>query len=153
MSTADPIAIVNEEDTEFTADPPLTPPRRGVSLQDCLRSQDRLRSQTTTPASTSVSSSRFQISPVVRQTERPSEVKNLQRLRQAATTKLSNNFSLLLRDDSISQLADTYDISMRIVEFENVLFKFDMKDVFSLLKTSSSSPVNLLSLFYWSHRS
>ena len=30
---------------------------------------------------------------------------------------------------------------------KKVLFKFDMKDVFSLLKTSSSPPVNLLSLF------
>ena len=35
---------------------------------------------------------------------------------------------------------------MRIIEFEKVLFKFDMEDVFSLLKTSSSHPVNLLSL-------
>ena len=74
-------------------------------------------------------------------------MKDLQRLRQAATTKLSNSFSLLSLDDSSSQLADTYDVSMRIVEFEKVLFKFDMKDVFSLLKTSSSPPINLLSLF------
>ena len=150
--------IVNEEDNESIVAPPLTPPRRGVSLQDLLRSRDRFRSQTTPPVTTSVSSSRFrslprtddEISthrPVVRQTERPSEAKDLQRLRQAATTKLSNSFSLLSLDDSSSQLADTYDVSMRIVEFEKVLFKFDMKDVFSLLKTSSSPPVNLLSLF------
>ena len=150
--------IVNEEDNESIVAPPLTPPRRGVSLQDLLRSRDRFRSQTTPPVTTSVSSSRFrslprtddEISthrPVVRQTERPSEAKDLQRLRQAATTKLSNSFSLLSLDDSSSQLADTYDVSMRIVEFEKLLFKFDMKDVFSLLKTSSSPPVNLLSLF------
>ena len=36
---------------------------------------------------------------------------------------------------------------MRIVEFEKFILKFEMKDVLYLLKTSSSSPVNLFSLF------
>ena len=105
--------IVNEEDNEFNVASPLTPPRRGVSLQDRLRSRDRFRSQPTPPVSTSVSLSRFrslprtadEISthrPVVRQTERPVGAKDLQCLRQAATTKLSNSFSLLSLDDSSS---------------------------------------------------
>ena len=57
---------MKEEDAEFTTDLLLTSQRRGVSLHDCLCSpqadlslQDNLLSQTTTPASSSVSSSRF----------------------------------------------------------------------------------------------
>ena len=84
--------------------------------------------------------------PVVRQTECRSEVKELQRLCQTATTKLANSFSILSLDDSRSQLVDTYDVSIRIFELENVLFKFEMKDIFSLRKTTSSLLVNLLSL-------
>ena len=122
--------IINEED----ATPPSSSSGRfpsGRSLQDRLASQTPDPNTVSTPVSGSSLSSRFRTSPrtddeitthrpVVKQTERPKEVKDLQRLRQSATSKLSNSFSLLSLDDSSSQLADTYDISMRIVEFERL---------------------------------
>ena len=85
--------------------------------------------------------------PVIRQEDRPTIKKDLQKLRESATTKLSNSFGLLSLDDSDNQLANTYDISMRIVEFQKVLSKFDMLDVFTLRDSSASSSKNLLSLF------
>ena len=152
--------IINEED----ATPPSSSSGRfpsGRSLQDRLTSQTSGPGPNTvsTPVSGSSLPSRFRTSPrtddkitthrpVVKQTERPKEVKDLQRLRQSATSKLGNSFSLLSLDDSSSQLADTYDISMRIVEFEKTLFKFDMIDVFSLRQSSSSAKTtDLLSMF------
>ena len=122
--------IINEED----ATPPSSSSGRfpsGRSLQDRLASQTPGSNTVSTPVSGYSLSSRFRTSPrtddeitthrpVVKQTERPKEAKDLQRLRQSATSKLGNSFSLLSLDDSSSQLADTYDISMRIVEFERL---------------------------------
>ena len=50
-------------------------------------------------------------------------------MKESATTKLSNSFALLSLEDIDSQLANTYDISMRIIEFEKALHKFDLINV------------------------
>ena len=85
--------------------------------------------------------------PVIRQEDCPTIKKDLQKLRESTTTNLSNSFGLLSLDESDSQLANTYDISMRIVKFEKVLSKYDMLDVLTLCNSSTSSWKNIISLF------
>ena len=85
--------------------------------------------------------------PVISQEDRPTIKKDLQKLRESATAKLSNSFGLLSLDDSDNQLANTYDISMRIVKFQKVLSEFYMLDVFTLRNSSTSPWKDLLSLF------
>ena len=85
--------------------------------------------------------------PVIRQDERPVINKDLQKLREVAVSKLTNSFCLFTLEDSDSQLVNTYDTTMRIIEFKRRLSKFDMFDVFQLRSSVSSSSRNLLSLF------
>ena len=85
--------------------------------------------------------------PVIRQDERPVINKDLQKLREVAVSELTNSFYLFTLEDSDSQVANTYDTTMRIIEFKRRLSKFDMFDVFQLRSSVSSSSRNLLSLF------
>ena len=85
--------------------------------------------------------------PVIRQDERPVINKDLQKLREVAVSKLTSIFYLLALEDSDSQLANTYDTTMRVIEFKRRLSKFDMLDVFHLRSSVSSSSRDLLSLF------
>ena len=84
---------------------------------------------------------------MISQEDRPTIKKDLQKLRESATAKLSNSFGLLSLDDSDNQLANTYDISIRIVKFQKVLSEFYMLDVFTLRNSSTSPWKDLLSLF------
>ena len=99
-----------------------------------------------------MSSSRFRTSarsdkdinvyrPLIRQDERPVINKDLQKLREVAVSKLTNSFCLLALEDSDSQLANTYDTTMRVIEFKRRLSKFDMLDVFHLRSSVSSSSI------------
>ena len=56
--------------------------------------------------------------PVICQDEHPVINKNLEKLREVAVSKLTNSFCLLALEDSDSQLANTYDTTMRVIEFK-----------------------------------
>lgn len=69
-------------------------------------------------------------------------------MRESVTTKLCKRFDVLLLDGTDGQLVNTYNLSMRIVELENILSKYDMIDIFSFRFDSSTSiSKNILSLF------
>ena len=68
--------------------------------------------------------------PVIRQDERPVTNKDLQKLREVSVSKLTYSFCLLALEDSDSQLANTYDTTIRVIEFKRRLSKFDILDVF-----------------------
>ena len=147
-----------------------TPDSRRISNLTSLSLQERLNQQEDELSATindadqvdhdysDVSSSRFRTSarsdkdinvyrPVIRQGERPVISKDLQKLREVAVSKLTNSFCLLALEDSDSQLANTYDTTMRVIEFKRRLSKFDMLDVFHLRSSFSSSSRDLFSLF------
>ena len=71
--------------------------------------------------------------PIYRQHERPSETKEILKLREKATKPLSNSFSLLTVENSEDQLANTYDVTVRIGEFKKQLRIYDMVEVFQIL--------------------
>jgi len=54
-----------------------------------------------------------------------SKLKEFQILRESATTKLLIIVFFFSIEDSKSQLANTYDVTLRIIEFEKDLRKFD----------------------------
>ena len=68
--------------------------------------------------------------PVIRQDERPVTNKDLQKLREVAVSKLTYSFCLLALEDSDSQLANTYDKTIHVIEFKRRLSKFEILDVF-----------------------
>lgn len=54
-----------------------------------------------------------------------SKLKEFQILRESATTNILIIVFFFTIEDSKSQLANTYDITLRIIEFEKDLRKFD----------------------------
>ena len=71
--------------------------------------------------------------PIYRQHERPSETKEILKLREKATKPLSNSFSLLTVENSEDQLANTYGVTVRIGEFKKQLRIYDMVEIFQIL--------------------
>ena len=58
---------------------------------------------------------------------------DLNKLRSKATQEMTTNFSVLPMMDTNDQLANTYNVAMRIKEFNQKLKAYDMKDVFNLV--------------------
>ena len=69
---------------------------------------------------------------IVTKDKRPTSAKELTILRETATKALANSFSLLLIEDSDKQLANTYEITMRVEEVRAHLKTYDLIDVFFL---------------------
>ena len=86
--------------------------------------------------------------PVICKEDLPTNKKDLQKLREFTTTKLCNSFGFLSPDDTDSQLANIYDISMRIVEFAKMLSWYEMIDIFTLRLDSSTSASEKIPSFF-----
>ena len=56
---------------------------------------------------------------MVRQDESHIINKDLHKLRELVVANLENSFCLLILEDSDSQLADTYDTTIRVIEFKH----------------------------------
>ena len=83
--------------------------------------------------------------PIVNKANRPTSDKELTKLRETATTPLANSFSLLSIEDSDKQLANTYDITMRVEEVRAHLKTYDLIDVFFILNVDNNNENVLLS--------
>ena len=57
------------------------------------------------------------------------------KLEDQPTTPLPDNFTLLSLGDKNEQLADAYNITMRLVEMGEHCKRFDLQDVFYIVKT------------------
>ena len=68
--------------------------------------------------------------PIVKKANIPTSDKELTKLRETATTPFANSFFLLSIEDSDNQLANTYDITMRVEEVRAHLKMYDLIDVF-----------------------
>ena len=68
--------------------------------------------------------------PIVKKANIPTSDKELTKLRETATTPFANSFFLLSIEDSDNQLANTYDITMRVEEVRAHLKIYDLIDVF-----------------------
>ena len=68
--------------------------------------------------------------PIVNKEKKLTSDKELTKLRETATTPLANSFPLLSIEDSDKQLANTYDITMRVEEVRAHLKTYDLIDVF-----------------------
>ena len=79
------------------------------------------------------------------ETEISTPDKELTKLRETATTPLANSFSLLSIEDSDKQLANTYDITMRVEEVRAHLKTYDLIDVFFVLNVDNNNENVLLS--------
>ena len=136
----------------------------GLSLQPRLNSQNNKGVQdqymiSITTTNSANSSSRFRTTPcsdsdihisqpVIKQGERPVLIKDLQKLCELASSKLTNCLCLLTFDEHKSQFANTYDTTMRVAELKHRLMKQDMIDVFQLRSAYTSESRDVLSLFF-----
>ena len=59
----------------------------------------------------------------------------LGKLEDRATTPLPDKFTLLSLGDISEQLTDAYNVTMRLVEMGKHFKRFDLKDVFYIIKT------------------
>ena len=83
--------------------------------------------------------------PIIKKANRPTSDKELTKLWETATTPLANSFSLLSIEDSDKQLANTYDIAIRVEEVRAHLKTYDSIDVFFILHVDDKDENVLLS--------